>query len=436
MKKIIIAAVAALILLAADSGPLAANGFGRSGSIDNDPYISPTPGEITVMAMGPYFENNGPRRQDFVDIRDCGFNVTMLTTSVSGFMKAFEAMKGTGVKMIIHNPDLLDFRYNKAFVDKFINNSDLVGWDLIDEPRYENLDHVAECYKALRQMDPSRMIFMNLAGGTARIFTGPYRHYPAYLQLVQEKIAPGVWSYDYYPVTLDSEGNRVVGRYFYYDLECFMRQSAQTSRPFWYYVLGQEFVENGVRWPLPNEAEFRFGVFSALAYGAQGISYWSYCVRQNVDGSGVDHITALVGRDGRKTSAWHAARQVNSEIKRFNDVFTGSHPIAVGHTGNSLMMGTSRLELPFGPLVSFECSGKGAMLSLVANGRERYLVVVSHDIASRQRVEMEFSSDFQIVELTSPDGDNRKFSDARKTEGRSVSRYLSPGGYMIFKWSE
>lgn len=440
MKKKILVAVLVLVALVADSGPMSASGQSAVQSSEssyiNAPYISPSPGEIPIIAMGPYFENNGPTHQDFIDIRDCGFNLAMLTTSVNGFNKTFDVIDGTGVKLIIHNPDMLDPAYRQKFVDRYINNENLAAWDLYDEPRFKEVDKIAAAYREMRKLDPSRLIFFNLAGGTAEIFAGPYRHYPAYLNFIQEKFHPGVWSYDYYPITLDSRGERTVGRYFYYDLECLSRQSLLTSRPFWYYVLGQEFIENGVTWPLPNESEIRMQMFSALGYGAQGFSYWSYCVRHDVAGSDVVHTTALVGRDGKKTSAWYAAKQVNSEIKRFNNIFLGSKPLMVRHTGSDMPMGAIRIELPYGPLKSFTSEASGVQVSLLVNGGKKYLLIVSHDILKKQRVSFDLLDDFSLTEITSADGDNRKIVSPALLRERSVSRTLNPGGYLLFSWEE
>ena len=86
-------------------------------------------------------------------------------------------------------------------------------------------------------------------------------------------------------------------------------------------------------------------MFSDLAYGAQGLQYFTYWTPVNSEG--FDYEFGPIGLDGRRTVAYDLVRQVNGEIKALSGVFAGAKVKWVRHTGKTIPRGTQRLtKLP------------------------------------------------------------------------------------------
>ena len=153
---------------------------------------------------------------------------------------------------------------------------------------------------------------------------------------------------------------------FYEDLEASSRIASLTHRPFWAYCMSMshqlsydETSGEGVLYPEATLGSLRFEAFSALAYGAQGIIYWTYCQIYN----DAIHYSALINQQGEKSESWYYAKQVNGEIKALTDVFLGCTLMRVRHTGNDANINSVTCPLtsaePMWPLKARHRQGAG-----------------------------------------------------------------------------
>lgn len=412
-------AISFLLLLIA--GNICFNSLGQN----NLPYINPTPGEITIVASTPIPHGITATHQAYVDLIDCGFNIGMEGGDLNYYKKQFEAIGDLDFKYIVDNSALLTDNRTR-YIKELEGNKHFAGWKFKDEPKYDDLDELAKQYKALYKADPNNLIYMNLIGGLNNRFTGDLKSFPAYLQLIEEKFAPPVWSYDYYPVSIKNRQISVDLTNFYYDLECFMEISQKTGRPFWAYCQSMAYKSSYVERPAATEQYLRFEAFSALAYGAQGIVYWTYGQRKS--NTAETYFSALVNSDGKKSPAWYAAKKVNAEIKKYNDVFYGCKVIGVRHTGNTNFKTTKKLTGEIGPFKSITAEKSGVLVSKIENQDNTYYVIVSHDVLANQKVTLTLSPNRKVTDLTS--NNNRIYS----TE-TPFTLTLDKGGYIIFKES-
>lgn len=123
------------------------------------------------------------------------------------------------------------------------------------------------------------------------------------------------------------------------DMTCFMtalsiisRNAKENNIPFWMFVqAGDQFYSGGqpAKTPYwPNEAQFNWIINSGLAFGAQGISYYSL---MEVEGSAVDENEAidpyrsgLIGAYGNKTMWYHYAKNINKHIAAIDHILMNS----------------------------------------------------------------------------------------------------------------
>lgn len=384
---------------------------------------SVTPGWITIGACSPIPEGLNPTAGAYKDLVDCGFNLGIARGSVDYFKQQFRLIGNLDFKYIVGSTVI--FEQRKDYYQGLGEDRHLAGWILKDEPQYKDIDALSRQYKTMVKEDPRHLVYINLVGVTSeKMFTGNIKSYSSYLNLIQQKFSPQVWSYDFYPILIRNGELTVNYDQFYSDFEDMRAISQKTRKPFWAYCESMQYKTRSYSRPEPNEAYFRFEAFSALAYGAQGIIYWTYGMRPS--SSTETYISSLVDLKGNKTNAWYDARKVNMDIKRFNDVFYQCKVMDVRHTGAKLYKGTRRLSGAFGPFSLIRSGDSGVLASRIVNGNDQYIVLVSHDVMNTQSVHLELQNGRKVMDITSE----------RPTEYSGVTAInltLDKGGILIFR---
>ena len=391
--------------------------------VKNHPYVHPTPGEISILAYSPIPEDMKGTKAMYEDIMKCGFNLVSQMANLDFFKEQFEVMGDLKLKYIISNPVIRTDNKN-TLIKSLKGNPHFGGWYFVDEPRFESLENLKKQYDSLYKLDSESFVLVNLVGELVKPFTGDFKTLAAYYDYIQELFYPQMWSFDFYPVIIRNNKLTVQYNQFYSDLEDFYALSKKTGRPFWTTCESMAYTTSSYSRPAPTEASLRFEAFSALAYGAQGIGYWTYSLRKAYGGE--NYISALVNLKGKKFPAWYAAQKVNMEIKKYNDVFYGCNVREVRHTGDALYHGTHKLSGSFGPFSMIRSGEAGVMVSRIENNGETYIVMVSRDALKKQNVTLVLSNNEKVIDLTSK---NKVIDNWKK----DIKVTLNPGGYRIYK---
>lgn len=366
---------------------------------NNQIFNNPTPGEITIMAVNPIPDDVTPTREAFKEVVDCGFNLATSRGTVSYFKNIFSILGDLKLKYLISSPNFIDQATRKSYISAFQNNAHLGGWLLKDEPAFSTFNSLSLQYKAFYKEDPNHLIYINLVGAINNNFTGDCKTVKDYLNLFQNKFSPSLWSYDYYPFIIRKGKLEVLYDQFYNDLEDFSYMAKKTSRPFWAFCEGLAYETKSYSRPAATEPYLKFAAYNALAYGAQGIVYWTYSLRKSSETS--KYTSALVDLNGKKTKAWFDAQKVNQQIIKFNDVFYQCDVKEVKHTGNTKYKGTTKLKGSIGPLKSVISGPAGVLVSRIENNGGKYIVIVNHDPFNNQKITLKLNPGKSVVNLTS-----------------------------------
>ena len=432
-------------------------------------YNSPSPDEITIVATG--IGTDGPDADRkvipatlFRELKACNFNAAHLYGNIddpkkkSALIASLSNAKEEKVNIIAGcyffnlnhaiNPET-DLQRAKDFFDFFKDNthtgnaSVIKGWMMRDEPTAEMTQetgvgyNLKTIYEYIRTNDrQERPIQINLLGGMGK---GNEAKYKEYLDTFETNFDPNLWSYDLYPITQDSclinnvcnaDNCRLTVNHetFYDDLKTFHERSKATGAVFWAHVQSMEYINGTLYHPAALESYIRFEAFSALAFGAQGIVYWTYRQRSNSDSE--VYPSALVDRNGNRMPAWYFARQVNGEILQYRGVFVDSELMKWTHVGEGY--GQPVINQSIGALGGITASGIGALITQLRTNGKNYIVIVSHDVEEYQTLDMTFAS-MNVVELTPTTSRGAHFKE-KQIEARSIRRQLIPGGYMIFRY--
>lgn len=393
-------------------------------------YINPTPGRISIIGSTPIPDGLNLTQDAFAAFAECGFNAGLFNVqSLIDFNEIYNVASKCGVEVI---PSSFKLRNDSCenFVSHFKNNYSFRCWNYIDEPHFDKLKEVKKNYDIIKRIDPTKLVMINLIGSPMRQFVGPCTNMTSYLDTIQRIFSPQVWCYDYYPMYVEDGLVKAYKERFYSNLEVFSSVSRKTGVPFWTYLQSMAIKNYAIERPVSTGAYLRYVAFSALGYGAQGILYWTYGQRFNNQYE--SYSSALVNLDGKKTSAWYDAKQVNHEIIALNKVFFNSRLIDCRHTGDDLYENTKKFVGEFGPLRHLIGGNEGVQVSHLKTNGNDYILIVSHDPFNSQTLRLNFKSDVYVEEI-SVDSLN-DYSLKRNPVNGLQKRVLAPGGYLVFKW--
>ena len=187
-------------------------------------------------------------------------------------------------------------------------------------------------------------------------------------------------------------------------LEVARDRAAEWSRPgqripLWVFV---QLAGNRQRKMVPTPAQLRFQVYSALAYGAQGIMYWTLCPSHAAPG----YAPALLDDRGEPTDRYDEIARLNAEVHALGPTLMQLDPVDVGY---SLMGGQIGIEndLFTSPrradaLVRGEARSDPACMVSHFRGREDgadYLLVVNRDLRRKPTFHVRLGVQADSVQL-------------------------------------
>jgi hypothetical protein len=216
-----------------------------------------------------------------------------------------------GLRAYLHDrllrPETLDDPEAKAKLDALIKrvrkHPALYAYHLKDEPNASTFPALARLAAYLCECDPNHLAYLNLfptyannkqLGTEGDTVTAYKEHLRQFVEIVK----PALISYDHYHFGTKGDGDQ------YFLNLAIIRQAALDARlPFLNIVQACSWAPS---MRIPNGDELRWLVYTSLAYGAQGISYYVYCHPK--------HNGAMAYADGTPTELYRAARLLNREF--------------------------------------------------------------------------------------------------------------------------
>lgn len=339
--------------------------------------------------------------------------------SVDELAVAMESARKAGVKMIIHCPELAT--EPEKIVKRFKDHPALAGYFLRDEPGRADFSKLAEWARRIQAVDNTHFCYLNLLpnyAGKEALGTETYREH---VQLFIKEVPLQLLSFDHYPVVADESDNRTLRPEFYENLEIFADESQKAGKPFWAFALAVAHTP----YPIPTPAEIRLQVYSNLAYGAQGIQYFTYWTPK--PGTWDFHHAPIEYDTKKRTEVYDYITEMNREISGLSGVFLNAKVVSVAHTGESIPQGTHRLEKLPDVITRFETEGTGAIVSVLKKGDNSYLVVVNRDFQKSMSVTVE-----------GDDRLNRVLKDGSivKADAYVSKLPVAPGDVLVYAWEE
>ena len=373
--------------------------------------IDPKPLPIHAW-IGPPAAETTPAR--YKELRAAGF-----THSMSGFpdadvmAAALDVAQAAGVKLFVNCSEL--HADPEGTVKRFMNHPALAGYHLRDEPDAAAFPELGEWVKRIRAVDDAHFCYINLFPNYATPEQLGSPTYDAHVKAFVKQVPVQTLSFDHYPVTVDG-----VRPEWYENLDIISREARNAGKPFWAFVLA---VAHG-SYPIPTPAHLRLQAWTNLAYGAQGIQYFTYWTPT---GTRWNFHEGPIRADGTKSPVYELVTAMNEEIQAVSGVFNGAKVVSVMHTGKTIPRGTTRFT-PADPFYTIETDGLGAVISILDNGSSRYIVAVNRDIEAPMSITAVIDPGAGVKRVYK-DGTIRPFATSRMTET------VEPGDMIIYMWN-
>jgi len=337
--------------------------------------------------------------------------------SVDELAVALESAHRAGIKMIIHCPELE--KEPEKIAQRFKDHPALAGYFLRDEPGRADFPELGAWARRIQSVDKEHFCYLNLFPNYATkegLGTETYREY---VQLFIKEVPLQLLSFDHYPIVEDGSGSRTMRPEFYENLEIFSDEARKAGKPFWAFALTVAHKP----YPIPTPAEIRLQVYSNLAYGAQGIQYFTYWTPK--PGTWDFHHAPIEYDTQKRTEVYDYITQMNHEISALSNVFLNAEVLSVSHTGEKIPQGTRRLEKLPDVITKFETEGEGAIVSVLKKENKSYLVVVNRDFQQSMAVTVE--GDKRL---------NRVLKDGSTVRADAYINTLSvaPGDILVYSW--
>ena len=256
----------------------------------------------------------------YIELKESGisYNLSFFNDAAS-MSRALDTAQKAGIKMIAYCPELKTA--TEKTVRQFMNHPAIAGYMLRDEPNRSDFPELAEWAKKIRQTDDNHFCYLNLFPNYATEEQLGTKTYKEHVDLFIREVPVQFISFDHYPVLGDS-----LRANWYENLEIIAAAAEKAGKPFWAFALS---VAHG-KYPIPTLAQLRLQVFSDLAYGAQGIEYFTYWTPYD---TAWKFNNGPITLEGKRTVVYDRIRDVNKEIENLSHVFLGAKVISIAHTG-------------------------------------------------------------------------------------------------------
>jgi hypothetical protein len=332
-------------------------------------------GEIPIVAWyGIPAEETSEVR--YRELKESGitYNLTFFP-NIESMEKALRIAQKTGVKVFVACPELKT--NTEETVKRFMKHPALAGYVLRDEPGRSDFPELGEWVRKIRAVDDNHFCYLNLFPNYANEQQLGTKTYQEHVDLFIAEVPVQKLSFDHYPVLGDSL------RYNWYEnLEIFSEAARKAGKPFWAFSLS---VAHGP-YPVPTIPQMRLQVYSDLAYGAQGIQYFTYWTP-------LDTVWKFnrgpITPEGKRTQVYDRIKIINNEIKNLSAIFLNARVVSVAHTGKTIPVGTKPLVSLPEPFNVLKTEGTGAVVSVLKNIDNNFLVVVNRDFIKSMMLTVE-----------------------------------------------
>jgi hypothetical protein len=316
-----------------------------------------------------------------------------------------------------------------ALIERVRTHPALYDYFITDEPNATNFPSLGKLVAYLRERDPGHLAYINLfptyanngqLGNKGDKVTAYNEHLDEFISVVK----PALLSYDHYQFAVKGDSPD-----YFLNLALIRRAAEQAGLPFLNIVQACTWAAS-MRVPKPDE--MRYLVYTTLAGGAQGISYYVY--------SCPGHTGMIAHADGTPTERYDVLKTLNRE---FVAVASQLQPLRCAGVYHQGMLPPGAEPLPKDALVGLDPPlpemefkaphpAKGAMLGFFGPTSKQnkpiqptHVVVVNLDYTAEATIGLKCARRMQLFDATT--------GQWSKPSGKRAELRLPPGGGKLLR---
>jgi hypothetical protein len=253
----------------------------------------------------------------------------------------------------------------RAAAKEYGQHPGVFGFYVRDEPGAADFQNLARTAAILREAAPNKLVYINLFPNYASQEQLGTPTYLEHLNRFCDIVKPAFISYDNYFGMLGEEPRPE----YFANLETVRQVSLERGVPFWNIILSTPHY--GYR--EPTEWDMHFQVFTTLAYGGKGLSYFTYFTPQ-----GANYRLGPLDQFGGKTPMWNYVRRCNFQVRALAPILLRLRSTGVYYTNPPAGADTCR-KLPGNTLVKSVSGGNFLVGEFRHEDGSRWFMVVNLD---------------------------------------------------------
>ncbi|MHB9034386.1 MAG: hypothetical protein ACYC6L_15240 [Anaerolineae bacterium] len=264
-------------------------------------------------------------------VADCGFNVVPFRSrSREEGRQVLDWLQEFGILGMVE-----DRRIHPRIVEQpgwedtvrqvaadYADHPALWGYFMADEPRLAGIPPLGKLTRAFHRVDPAHVAYSNLLPITCTGESLGVVNYDTYVQAYLEQVQPRLLSYDLYALHENDRDNPA----YFQALQETRKWSLQAGIPFMNIFLSVPHFS----YRDPSAEDLRWQVYSSLAYGAKGLTYFTY-LTPDAD----NYRQGIIDVYGNPTVKYVPVQQLNHEISNLGPWLMRLTSTCVTHVGET-----------------------------------------------------------------------------------------------------
>ncbi|UCH33118.1 MAG: hypothetical protein JSV65_11015 [Armatimonadota bacterium] len=320
------------------------------------------------------------------------------------------------------NPATLDDPAKKADLDALIKrvkkHPALEAYYILDEPSAGAFPALGRLVAYLRERDPAHLAYINLfptyannqqLGTEGDTVTAYREHLRQYVEVVK----PGLISYDHYHFFKSGDGEQ-----YFLNLSMIRQAALDAGVPFLNIIQADTIHDS---WRLPTADEMRFLIYTTLAYGGRGISYFTYWGPAAYNG---------LYQDGKRMPLALDVAALNGEIRAFSPELMKLDSMGAYHTDPLPLGGEA---MPADCPVQIVGSGEFVLGVFGVGAEATAFMVVNRNYSDSQVARVKLPAGARgVQEYDRASRAWRGYAQGSDT----ITVQLRPGDGRLFRWSK
>lgn len=325
--------------------------------------------EMPIMAFHS-FTPQTTSFQNFLKFKEAGFNInhTIFKTN-DQVQNALDLAYMVGIKMIIYSDELIT--NTEKTVKRFKNHPALYGYFIGDEPSPKDFQKLKLIREKIRELDSTHLLYINLHPNYAPDSYLGEQTYDRYVKSFVNNVDVDFISFDNYPIVDNKIRNN-----WYENLEVIRNICLNYKKSFW----GFACTTIHYKYRQPILGGLKLQQFSNLLYGAKGLQYFTYITMDDEYWRKNNYGYSVIYNNGKPTPTYNLVKNVNSQIKKLAWIFTKSKVDSVFHVGDTIPIGTKRMNFLPKKFSVFKTFGKSALVSFQSIGSRKFVIIQNKDI--------------------------------------------------------